>query len=182
MTITSTQQGRLADVRRRVNEARDERASARTERDHSREAFAASDGRPGSPEFTRAQRAVEALATAENRLEAATEEERFVLGRVAGSESGLYADSFLRNPEQLRSLAAMAESSAPIGRVNLGVGVAREDIVGQLGMYAAVGEGSIGNRGRGAAYAGMVEAPRRALRLLDLIPTLPMDGRSIDYS
>lgn len=182
MTVTSTQQNRLAEVRRRVSDLRDQRAAARTERESAREAFSASNGKPGSPEFVRAQQAVANLAAAQDQLEAAVEEERFVLGRVAGSDSGLYGESFLRNPEQLRSLAQMAESSAPIGRVNLGVGVAREDIVARLGRFAAAGEVTVGNAARGTTYVGVAEAPRRPLRLLDLIPALSMDGRSIEYS
>src|SRR5258708_25033041 len=34
-----------------------------------------------------------------------------------------------------------------------------------------------GNAGRGTTFVGVAEAPRRALRLLDLIPVLAMDGR-----
>jgi len=182
MTMTTTQRDALGRVRGRISDLRAERAAARTERDRAREAFAAGNGRPGSPEFGRAQQATAKLSAIEDQLEAAVEEERFILGRVSGSDSDLYGESFLRNPEQLRALAHMGESSAPIGRVNLGVGVAREDIVAQLGRFAAAGEATVGNAARGTEYVGLAEPPRRPLRLLDLIPTLPMDGRSIEYS
>jgi hypothetical protein len=187
MGITTAHSDRLADVRRRLNDLRDQRAAARADVDRARQAFATAtppaNGKiTDSGEYHQAQRATARLNEVEAQVALAVEEESFVLGRMAGADSHLHGESFLRDPETLRSLAQVAESTAPLGRVNLGVGVARDDIVGHLGMYAAAGEGIVGNAARGSAYAGIAEAPRRALRLLDLIPTLPMDGRSVEYS
>lgn len=182
MSIKTAQQDRLADVRRRLSDLRQEAAAARAARDTAKQAFVDANSDPNSAAYRRAQQAVARLDAVEDRVQAAREEEVFVLEQISGSDSRLYGESFLRDPEQLRSLAQAAESSAPIGRVQLGVGVAREDIVAQLGMFAAAGEGSFGNAARGTMYHGVVEAPRRQLRLLDLIPTASMDGRSIEYS
>jgi len=186
MTMTSTNSDRLAAVKERISDQRDQRAAARADRDRAAEAFSAAQ-HPGSPqtwpEFEQTRRAGARLAAVEEQLAATQEEERYILGQIAGTDRDLYGDSFLRQPDQLRSIAQYAGSSAPIGSVNLGVGVAREDLVAQIGRFAAgPGEGTIGFAGRGTTYFGVAEAPRRQLRLLDLIPALPMDGRSIEYS
>jgi hypothetical protein len=186
MPVTRTNGDRLADIKGRISQIRDERAAAKAAVEQARQAFSnANHNGPvtGWPEFRQAQEATARLAQVEDRLTAAHEEEQFILGQMGGNGGGLLlGDSFLRSPEALRELAQMGTSSAPIGRVNLGVGVSREDIVGQLGMYAAAGESTIGFAGRGTTFAGMREGPRRPLRLLDLIPSAPMDGRSIEYS
>jgi HK97 family phage major capsid protein len=182
MTMTTTRSARLADVKARLGDLRDQRKAARADRDSAAQAFSDAPGGTDSAEFRRARQAAERLAQVEAQLAAAQEEESYILSQIAGTDNG-FGESFLRNPEQLRSLAQMAESSSPVGRVQLGVGVAREDVLNELGRFsAAAGEGTFGAVGRGATYVGVQAAPRRQLRLLDLIPALPMDSRSIEYS
>jgi len=178
---------RLADVKDRISHLRDERKNARDAVNRTREAFSnANHNGPVSswPEFKHAADAKAKLGEVEERLSAAMEEEQFILGQMGGNGGGLLlGDSFLRSPETLRELAQLGTSSAPIGRMNLGVGVSREDMLSQVGMFAAAGESTIGFAGRGSTFVGVREqGPRRPLRLLDLIPSAPMDGRSIEYS
>lgn len=185
--MTTTHRDRLAGVKQRISDLRDARAAARADVDRVRQDLGAAEGRGGkitdTAEFRRAQQAAERLQAIEGQLAAAIEEENYVLGQVAGVPRDLYGESFLRQPEQLRALAQMGESRSPIGRVNLGVGVSREEVLAQLGRFSAqVGDATFGNAARGSTYVGLAEAPRRQLRLLDLIPALGMDGRSIEYS
>jgi hypothetical protein len=179
MTMTTTLRDRLADAKQRISGLRDERAAARADAQRAAEAMNPND----QASVARARQASEALRAVNQRLEAAQDEERYLLEQMAGTGRDLYGESFLRDPNALNDLARYAESSAPIGRVNLGVGVSRDDVVAQIGQFsAAAGESTIGFAGRGRTYVGAVEPPRRQLRLLDLIPSAPMDGRSIEYT
>jgi HK97 family phage major capsid protein len=101
--------------------------------------------------------------------------------------------SFLSDSTTIGQLEQLAHSSLPIGSVNLGMGMAAEELVqriesGNWGAplkMAAAGDVTIGDGSspaRRGAYGGMVRQLRRPLRLLDLIPSAPGDGSGFDYT
>ena len=188
MTMTTTLRDRLAEAQDRKRGIRDRLAAARADVQRARAAYEGANitGKiTDAPEFRVVERAQAAVSGLQDQLALADEEERYVLHQIAGTSSELYGDSFLRNPETLRSLAQAAESTAPLGRMQLGIGVAREDLLSELGqgrMMAAAGEATIADTARGTVYRGINRQLRRQLRLLDLIPAAPMDGRSIEYT
>ena len=59
------------------------------------------------------------MKAAEAEPDAFKDEERFVLGRIAGVGGALRADSLLHNTEMLGRLDRLADSSQPIGRMDL---------------------------------------------------------------
>jgi HK97 family phage major capsid protein len=87
-------------------------------------------------------------------------------------------------------LERLGDSSMPIGRMDLGPLCSVDDYVamvesgswGQPRMAVNNTTPSIPDTARQTLYYGMVAQPRRRLRLLDLIPTSAMDGRSFDFT
>lgn len=72
-----------------------------------------------------------ALAQTQGDLSYTTDLESVLLHQVAGLGSGGgLADTFLENPDTLRELEGLASSSVPIGRMNLGLAMGRDDLVG----------------------------------------------------
>lgn len=188
MTVPTAIRDRLADIRGRTRDLRDAIKAAKDERDAARAAMTET-GKvdPNSTEFKRAEQAVRTLNGLEDQLALVQDEERYVLAQLAGVDPSANGDSFLRDPEVLQSLAGMANSSAPVGRVNLGLAVPREDLVTQIGAAIVAqtpGQLNIEDGGvlRRGPSRGVWEQPRRPLRLLDLIPSTTMEGRSFEYS
>lgn len=185
---------RLAAIREQISEARDERAQKRKARDDAREAFSKADFNgpvTQSREFERAQEAVRQLGAAEDRLRALEEEERDILSDMGMSTSTADDGSFLSDSGVRQALNEMSATTMPVGRVNLGFSSSRDAVVERFGMFAAaagtfaaVGETDLPSdtARRGPSPVGpIVSLPRRPLRLLDLIPSAPLDSGSFDY-
>jgi len=178
--VTARSRDRLTQARERTRAARDQIRKAREGRDAAaklddRQAITACEVR---------------LAAAEDELEMASELERALLAQVAGvSGVGVGGDSFLDDPNIVRSLEQLANSSMPIGQLALGPAMGRDELVAMIqsgswrsGTFAASGDVSIPDTARVGPYYGAVPQLRRPLRLLDLIPTQPMEGKSFDYT
>ena len=179
---------KLEEVKARKATALDHRAEARKKK----MALEAMDPAPGSAEAHALQAATVAYDSASYELEIVSGEERMVLSSMAGVDSGLGQESFLRNPEVLQQLEQLGASSLPIGRVNLGPALSRDELLAQLeqrrnlasGFYAGAGDGSNFDTtaGRRAPWYGTVSPLRRPLRLLDILPSMPIAGKSMDYT
>lgn len=135
-----------------------------------------------------------ALEQARGELDLAQGLERALLGQVAGVHFG-GSESVLDNPSTVAMLEQVASSSAPIGSLMLGPVLSQGDVIsmvrsGQWGsgaIYGAASTGGVVDTGPptdpsrfGSPY-GIVPQIRRRLRILDLIPTAPMDGGSFNY-
>jgi len=180
MSVTATQRDRLTQARERTRKARDEARRAREGRDLARKA-----------DDQQALLTTEVrLAQAQDEVEMASELERALLSQIAGvSGVGVGGESFLDDPNVVRSLEQLANSSMPIGSLALGPAMSRDELVAMMqsgrwggGTMAAAGDVSIPDSARLGPYYGTVAQLRRPLRLLDLIPTQPMSGKSFDYT
>lgn len=187
--MTTGLRSRLEEIQRRKADLRDQLAAATRDRDQARADFAQNGGDPAptNPAFRRAQDATASLERIRSQLELVGEEEKFVLSSIAGTGPfDGFGESFLRDPSTLRELAAMAESTSPIGKAALGIGVPMNDVMAMVGTaIQAVDPGgsvSFGDAGRRGPYGGIRPIPQRRLRFLDLLPTAAMDGRSFEYS
>ena len=178
--VTQRSRDRLAQARDRTKAAREQIRNARGGRDAAvklddRQAITACEVR---------------LAAAEDELEMASELERALLAQAAGmSGVGVGGESFLDDPNVVRSLEQLANSSMPVGNLALGPAMSRDELVAMMqsgswrgGTMAAAGDVTIPDSARLGAYYGTVAQLRRPLRLLDLIPTQPMEGKSFDYT
>jgi HK97 family phage major capsid protein len=148
-----------------------------------------------TPEFQRLQRAQKAASDIEVQLASLEEEERFLLSRIAGVDTQ-DRESFMSDPNVMARLAGLAGSTAPIGGdprgggapgMELGTLISRDELLAswdnRRSMMAAAGDVTIPSTARQTTYYGIVPQLRRRLRLLDLIPSSPMDsGNSFDYS
>jgi hypothetical protein len=187
VTVTTAASDRLADIRKRKGDIRDAIAAAKRDRDRTRQAAIDSGNLtdPTSGEFKAAERAMNVLANLEGQLDLVHEEERFVLAQVAGLSPDFGGDSFLSDHETLRDLSRLATSSQPIGKVDLGLGVPRGDLLQMMRPQAALtpGQVDVGEEARRGRYVGIQPILRRRLRLLDLIPSMPLDaGNSVEYN
>ena len=183
---------RLNTLRDRKRSARDRVGNARKKRQAAMDrAQAVPDlPRPGSPEAMELVRADSELRAAELELDACKDEESFVLGQAAGVGGALRSDSFLHNTKALARLDRLAHSREPLGRMDLGVGVDADELLHQIQTgdwgtqrMAAAGFVTTTDAQRiDHSISPVVAAPRRALRLLDLVPSQPMTGNSFVYS
>ena len=177
--VTARSRDRLTQARERTRAARDQIRKAREGRDAAaklddRQAITACEVR---------------LAAAEDELEMASELERALLAQVAGVSGTGSVDSFLDDPNVVRSLEQLATSSMPVGTMMLGPAMSRDELVAMMqsgrwgrGTMAAAGDVTIPDSARLGPYYGTVAQLRRPLRLLDLIPSQPMEGQSFTYT
>ena len=183
---------RLNTIRDRTRSARERVSHARQQRQAAMDRAQALPDlpRPGSPEAMELFRADSDLRAAEAELEACKDEESWTLSRMAGVNGALRGDSFLRNTERLSQLERLGHSRVPIGRQDLGVGVDADELLAMIqsgdwgtSRMAAAGFVTTTDEQRAdRSLSPVVAAPRRALRLLDLIPSQPMTGNSFVYS
>ena len=178
-TLTGNHRDRLASLRERKRSARElisgQRRALAEAREHG--------------DADAAQTLEIALAGSQGELTYATDLESALLHQVAGLASGGLVDSFLENPDMVRELEGLATSSVPVGRLNLGSALGRDDLVsmiesGRWGQpkLAATGDVTVPDTARLGPYAGVIPQLRRTIRLLDLIPSAPMDGHAFDFT
>lgn len=179
MTITASGRQRLEEIRRRKASARDAMARARK---------AVEAATAGQDVGVRAAAEV-ALENARGELLLATELESTVVAQVSGITTDHFSQGPFDDPDTIHTLERMAGSSMPIGRVDLGQLMSREDLCAMIetGSWgprpmAAAPDVDIPDTARVGRYFGIVPQLRRKLRLLDLIPTQTMDSKSFDYT
>lgn len=172
--VTAQHRDRLDEAKRRTRAARERIAAARKAIDAAQRA-----------NESQARAAAEvAMQEALGEQAIAQELENTILHQIAGITNGTHS-SFLEDPATLRELESLASSRTPIGNLNLGPAMSREDLLAQYEqrrmMAAGTGFEYTGDAARRAPYMGVVAQLRRRLTLLDLIPTAPLDNRTLPY-
>jgi hypothetical protein len=186
---------RLSRTRSKAAELRTRRNEAMRELDAAKSDFAGAQ-REGKmtdwPEFKASERATFKVNQLDDEIEALGQEESFLLAQMAGVTSPLRQGDFLSNTPMLAALEGLAHSSAPIGNMHLGLGMDVPELVqrlqsGEWGPRAMAGAMAMAADGITSASDAMrssggvqrvLSAPRRRLRLLDLIPSAPHPGGS----
>jgi HK97 family phage major capsid protein len=172
---------RLTSIREQKNALRDRLKDAREEVAAAREQLA---DEPTKRSGTVVARALNRQDEIQSQITDLSEEERGLLVEISGGQApdGGGA-SFLGDSETLAMLSQMSSSKMPVGRVNLGQYQSREDLVSSLGqgVQAAIPDTDTTSAMRSAGLTRIVPQLRRPLRLLDLIPSAPMDTGSFDY-
>jgi len=179
MTVSATHRSRLGVIRERTHTARSRRANARELLDAAR----------AESDIDAQAVAQIAYDQADVELQTAERLESQLLSSISGMNgAGPFGESVFENPETLASLERLASSSMPIGRIDLGPMLSRDD------MLAMIESGSWGSAIQAAAdvdvdpgarvgiHQGIRPQLRRRLSVLDLIATAPMDSGSFAYS
>jgi Phage capsid family len=177
MTFQATQanRDRITDVRERLSAARKGRADAR---------YLIETGQKHD-DAVMVQTGAAQLAQTEIDIEIASELQAQLLRQMSGVSVSVFRDSFLDDPQMVETLEQVGNSSAPVGSMMLGPAVSRDELISQIQStqtFAAAGDVEIADTARVGPYKGVVPQLRRPLRLLDLIPTSAMDGKSFDYT
>jgi Phage capsid family len=130
-----------------------------------------------------------ALQAVEDQIQSNITLQLTLTNQALGMSDFARSETFLNDPATVAQLGQLAYSQAPIGNVQLGPYIGRDQLVAEMtsgawhsGTLAANGNGNAGDGARRGSYYGAVPQLRRALRLLDLIPTAPMDGNSFEYT
>ena len=206
MAQTGTVRDRLKAVRSDLQEARGERATAITERNAARDAFAGAELADGkvtdSAEFKAAEQAVLTVGQIEDRIADLELAERGILGMLGDGEpassnghAGRGVETVRRawNARQMLSEGAYQQhkdagtwsSSSRFGSVSLGEVADREVMASFLAELPSATPGPYGSGTALGATAtdqrGFVLPLLRPLRLLDLIPTGTTDATSVEY-
>jgi hypothetical protein len=129
-----------------------------------------------------------ALDHAATELETSEQLERVLLGSMAGVNSNGFSGGIFDDPQTIQTLERLGSGSFPIGAIDLGPLSTREELVERINSgswgqpkQAAAGDVTVPDSARLGTYYGVVPQLRRPLRLLDLIPSSSMDGRSFGY-
>jgi hypothetical protein len=201
--IDPAARSRLADCRERLAELRKQRTRIQDHLASAKQALNSVSGSMDatalgqSEEFRRVERAMRDRDDIATKIASVEEEERYLLGRLSGTEGIGHRENFLQDPNTLEELRLMANSTEPIGRRILGEAVSRDELLahfeqrrraaGVMGdsfgaeMLAAAGDVTLPSDTSRTAFWGVVRQPRRRLSILDLINTAPMDVGSFDY-
>lgn len=164
---------RLREVRERKNDARDRKQ-------HALKTIEVARAVGDEQAAVAGQRALEA---ADADLLVASELDSTLLRQMTGLGSSYGQESFLNDPSTLQALERMATSSVPIGRMELGPYLTREQAIGLTGKALAA-EGRVDETpgmGRGP-FGPIVPAPLPPTSFLDLVPSGPLDAPSLPYA
>jgi HK97 family phage major capsid protein len=179
---------RLASAQRRVSSLRDQRKTARDERDQAKADFDAAVRRGAgvdSPEYRALEQARARVGAVADELENAKQGVTDLLAQMSGAPAAMADDG--TGHETLASLARFAESNIRIGSVGIGEWIGRGQLLDAIGSNArpfaqtGVTDVPVTSPARRESFGGIVEAPRRRLRLLDLFPSAPLDNASMPY-
>jgi HK97 family phage major capsid protein len=183
MPVTTSLRAQLVDVKDRKRAVRDKLAAANDRHRQLRDALGANVD-TGSAEARAVRRAEATIGDLEMQLALIDSEERALLASAAGVDGvGVFADSFTRDPETITRLSQMAHSSAAIGRVQLGPWLDRDRTAQLTGRAVRLaGDVVVPDGPRQAPNRGIVPSLQAPLRLLDLLPTQPMEGNSVPYA
>jgi Phage capsid family len=176
MTIPATpaNRDRLAALRTATRDARKRRKDARDAVD-----MAVKTGNTAAQEI-----AAQAFQEAQDSLELNQQLEVTLLGQLSGGIGGTaFGQSFLEDPQALASLERMSTSSMPVGKVELGPYLNREQAIELTGQSLAVA-------GQVTPSAGMTRGPFGPIipsltpptAFLDLVPTVALDVPSMPYA
>lgn len=170
---------RLNTIRQKKAEKRDELKEARDQLRTATERLAESPTVENGREIARFKNRVEDLRS---EIEALGTQEQSVLRQFDG-RSSFGTMGFLADPEVVGTLERFAGSSVPIGRVNLGELLSRNETVQMTGrmMAATPGQVTPTEKMQTGPFAGIVPQLEYALSFLDLMPTIPMDAPIIPY-
>jgi hypothetical protein len=163
---------RLKTVRAQIKKVRDQAAVARKGIQ-----IATQDN-----DATKLALAQTALDKAEQELELAKGAEAAILSQLSGGVLGSFGAALSHNIEAQSTLRELAGSQAPVrGNVSLGPVLSMEETLQLTGrsLAAVVDPGDpVGARG---SFGGIVPTPIRPLSILDLLRSVPFDGRTKDY-
>ena len=174
MTATAEQRQRLAQIRERARAARASRQRAREILDAAKAA--------GDEDAI----AVGELAVQQADLEVETVDALHVqmlsmMDGGGGGGYGLGGDSFLDNPDTVRTLEALGHTTAPIGSVMLGSFMSAKAFAESLRPRAQGDSSMPGLEGQRVQLGGVHRQIYRPLTLLDLIPAGTMTGAVYEY-
>jgi HK97 family phage major capsid protein len=190
MTVNAANRDRMREIRGTLAGHRRERTVAKQALDALKQT---------APDDTRQHAIVEArIETANYEIEKNQELEAILLRSItavgaAGTYSGMSA---FDNPEMVEALQRFGENTnLPIGYgFDLGPLCSPEEFAEKISSgdwgnkrmastgSPATGYPDIADSARLGPYYGIVPQPRRALRILDVIPTSTMDGSAFDYT
>jgi hypothetical protein len=184
MTVVTTEsRRRLAEIRERTHDARKRQRAAE-------EAIALA--RKGGDQ--QAERSFQdALAAASQELGMATTLENRMLAQLAGVSGIGDVDTIFDDPHALAQLEQLASSTMPVGNVNLGPILSRDGVLDlletgefgsgrKLSMAGPVSSPDLPGSARFGPFYGVVPQLRRRLKVLDLIPSMPMEGVAFPYA
>ena len=169
------------------------------------------DGSPdtGSREFRQLTDLIARVSQLEAEEKQAAEQERQMLAGLAGlpdapaasNARGWDTAAFLADPEVRARLTQVSGSSVQHGNMGLGELASKERLCQHFGWASKISAGIMLERGdsavraqtgvtpmpptgsgRVAPWVGVLPAPRRALRLLDLVPAAPAENNLIPYT
>jgi HK97 family phage major capsid protein len=159
-----------------------------------------------SAEFQHLTGLIARVSELETEEKQAAEEERQCLTGMAGlpdapaaasSGNGWNTGAFLGDPEVLARVHQYYTSSQQIGTAGLGELISQEALCAQFGWASRASSSAVmldtskpdvyastvpPDAGRLAPWRGILPAPRRALRLLDLVPAAPAGNNLIPYT
>lgn len=194
-TATPGLRDRLKSLDERVEELRDEIKTAEKDEKAAQEEYAGlPEVKPGTPEFEAAKEASRVAGELRDELADFAGEREEVLRMLANrgdanaarqrddlkvptlnnrDARGWDAGSLLAAEGLSDQLERMANTKAPLGQLNLGEVVSRDDFAADIAPTANMRRGD---------YYGVLPQLQRTLRLLDLIPSAPMSGTNIPYT
>lgn len=194
-TATPGLRDRLKSLDERVEELRDEIKTAEKDEKAAQEEYAGlPEVKPGTPEFEAAKEASRVAGSLRDELADFAGEREEVLRMLANrgdagaarerdglktptlnnrDAKGWDAGSLLNVEGLAERLERFANTKAPLGQMNLGEVVSRDDFAADIAPTANMRRGD---------YYGVLPQLQRPLRLLDLIPSAPMSGSNIPYT
>jgi len=189
-TASSGYRQRLADVKTQLRAARDDLHEASAATATARERLVAVGGATdvSSPEFLAAEAAMRRENEIKGQIDVLREAQMDLLKVMSGAtQNGAPSYSFLNDPQAVGQLAALANSSAPIGRVNLGQYMSAEEWCGLIGSgldapskLAAFTDNAPSLRNDQRQF-GITPQLRRPLRFLDVVEAVPVTSKTHDY-
>jgi HK97 family phage major capsid protein len=187
--VDPASRARLSDARERLADLRRQRQNAVDHRDAARSALqgvqASGTDLVGTPEFRRAEQAVQDVNRLQAQIASVEQEERYLLSRLAGTDAIGTRESFLSDPSAMEEIRMLAESTQPIGDRMLGTAVSRDQLLaefeGRRNMMAAAGDVTLPSDAARTQFYGVVPQVRMPLTVLNLIPTETMEVGTFSY-
>jgi len=190
--VDPASRSRLADCQQRLTDLRKQRQRAIDHRDAAQQALTAmSNGGTSAndliktPEFKRTETALKDLNDIQLQIASVEQEHTYLLGRISGVDGGnTLNEGFLSDPAAMTEWRIIAESNEPFGDRIMGTWKSRDQLLAEFdqrrNLMASAGDVVLPSDAARTTFYGVVPQLRRQIRLLDLIPTAPMDSGSFD--